>query len=249
MGQNVAGVDGFLVVGLTGGIGAGKTLVANHLKEQGASVINADLLAHEAYEKGGGDAVIAQLVSAFGSKILTADGSIDRKGLGDVVFGNNLQMKRLTGKRTHSAYLSLFLDVVWPAIHEKARERISQVKKRGQTKSHSEGESVTVGIADHLIVLEAAVLLEAEWCDLVDVVWLVYTTDEVAKQRVKTRDCIPEEKVEARLKSQMSNEARILSLEKGEKQFRLLNSQVSKELLMERANHLVKEAQELRRVV
>ncbi|HEY8490008.1 MAG TPA: dephospho-CoA kinase, partial [Dehalococcoidia bacterium] len=83
-----------------------------------------------------------RVVEAFGPEIVGPNGEIDRAKLGARVFGNPEQMKRLT-------------DIVWPAIRELARERIEAERRRGT----------------RVVVLEAAVLVEAGWFDLVDEVW------------------------------------------------------------------------------
>ena len=81
-----------LVVGLTGGIGAGKSLVARYFAELGAIVISADDLARQAIERGtpGFDAVVA----LFGDEILK-EGDIDRRALGDIVFKDATKRKEL----------------------------------------------------------------------------------------------------------------------------------------------------------
>lgn len=73
-----------LQIGLTGGIGSGKSTVAARLQAHGAVVIDADRLAREVVEKG--TVGLAQIESAFGTGILTGDGSLDRAALGAVVF-------------------------------------------------------------------------------------------------------------------------------------------------------------------
>jgi dephospho-CoA kinase len=75
-----------LLVGLTGGIGSGKSTVARMLERHGAVVFDADALAREAVEPGtpGHDAV----VDRFGPDVLLPDGSVDREALGSIVFGN-----------------------------------------------------------------------------------------------------------------------------------------------------------------
>lgn len=84
-----------LRIGLTGGIGTGKSLVTQFLAEQGAVVVNADLLGHQAYLPGtlGFD----QVVAAFGDEIVGNDGHVDRKKLGSIVFADPKQMERLNG--------------------------------------------------------------------------------------------------------------------------------------------------------
>ena len=82
-----------LIVGLTGGIGAGKSAVAARLAAHGALVIDSDRLAREVVQPGTGG--LAEVVAAFGPDVLTADGSLDRPALGRRVFGDEAARRRL----------------------------------------------------------------------------------------------------------------------------------------------------------
>jgi dephospho-CoA kinase len=82
-----------IIIGLTGNIGTGKSTVAAMLAGLGADVIDADKVAHEAMRRG--TPVHAQIVNAFGPSILAADGEIDRKQLGAIVFSNPVALARL----------------------------------------------------------------------------------------------------------------------------------------------------------
>lgn len=167
------------VIGLTGGLASGKSTAARFLKEQGAHVIDADVLGHSAYEPG--SPAHAQVVAAFGRDVLTANGRIDRKVLGGKVFGKPAELKKLT-------------DIVWPAIRMLAQAEIAQVRAAGNRS---------------VIVLEAAVLFEAGWEDLGDEVWVNIVDREAAITRATQRDNVPRATVESRLDAQLSNAERI----------------------------------------
>jgi dephospho-CoA kinase len=81
------------MVGLTGGIGAGKSAVANQLAALGAIVIDADRLAREAVVTGSEG--LAEVVAAFGPEVLAADGTLDRAVLASRVFGDDAARRRL----------------------------------------------------------------------------------------------------------------------------------------------------------
>jgi dephospho-CoA kinase len=83
------------MVGLTGGIGSGKSAVAARLAEHGAIVIDADTLAREAVAQG--TEGLAEVVAAFGPGVLAADGGLDRPALGRLVFGDDVARRRLEG--------------------------------------------------------------------------------------------------------------------------------------------------------
>jgi len=84
-----------LRVGLTGGIGAGKSAVSRRLAELGAVIIDADRLAREVVA--GGTDGLAEVVAAFGPEVLGADGQLDRPKLGQRVFGDDAARRRLEG--------------------------------------------------------------------------------------------------------------------------------------------------------
>ena len=164
---------------LTGGLASGKSTAARFLKEQGAHVIDADVLGHLTYEPG--SPAHAQVVAAFGRDVLSADGRIDRKVLGGKVFGKPAELTKLT-------------DIVWPTIGALAAEEIARVRAAGNAR---------------VIVLEAAVLFEAGWQDLGDEVWVNIVDREIAIARAIERDSMPRATVERRLDSQLSNAERI----------------------------------------
>jgi len=167
-----------LIIGLTGGIASGKSTAARRLGEWGAHVIDADKLGHRAYLK---DTVAFHaVVAAFGEDTVGEDGEIDRRALGGKVFGNPDKLKQLT-------------DIVWPAIRELAAQEIAAVQQREP---------------ERVIVLEAAVLLEAGWQDLVDEIWATVVDREVAVARAADRDGVDAQAVEARIDAQISNDER-----------------------------------------
>lgn len=167
------------VICLTGGIASGKSTAARFLKEQGAHVIDADVLGHRTYEPG--SPAHAKVVAAFGADVLAADGRIDRKALGAKVFGKPAELKKLT-------------DIVWPAIRALAEEEIARVRAAGTAR---------------VIVLEAAVLFEAGWNDVGDEVWVNIVDRDVAIARAMQRDNTARATVESRIDAQLSNAERI----------------------------------------
>ena len=167
------------ILGLTGGIASGKSTAATQLKELGAIVLDADRYGHRVYEQ---DAPgFHAVVNEFGHDLVGEDGEIDRRVLGGKVFGDPAQMKRLT-------------DIVWPEIRRLAAEEITEIRDR---------EPATV------IVLEAAVLIEAEWQDLADEVWVIIVEPELAKKRLMERNRLSEEQADARIESQLTNKERL----------------------------------------
>lgn len=157
---------------------SGKSTAARFLKDQGAHVIDADLLGHRTYEPG--SPAHAGVVAAFGPDVLAPDGKIDRTVLGKKVFGKPAELKKLT-------------DIVWPAIRKLAQDEIAAVRAAGTPR---------------VIVFEAAVLFEAGWQDLGDAVWVVIVDRPIAIARAIQRDNMPRAAAESRLDAQLSNAER-----------------------------------------
>jgi dephospho-CoA kinase len=93
-----------LLVGLTGGIASGKSVVAARLAEHGAVVVDADAIAREVVEPG--TPALARIAEAFGPQVITADGALDRAALGAIVFSDPAKLAVLNGI-THPAVLEL----------------------------------------------------------------------------------------------------------------------------------------------
>ena len=167
-----------ITIGLTGGIASGKSTAARHLRELGAHVIDADRLGHRVYEPGAPG--FGKVVAAFGQGIVADDGSIDRRKLGSKVFGQPRALKRLT-------------DIVWPEIH-----RLAGLAMEAQRAADP----------DAVVVLEAAVMLEAGWQHSLDEVWVVVVDPQTAIERCMARDGLSAAEVRARLDAQAANEER-----------------------------------------
>src|SRR5262249_12305698 len=119
------------------------------------------------------------VVDAFGQGVVASDGEIDRKALGAIVFGDPAERRRLEG-------------IVWPVMKEMMRHYFDELRQ----------QDIAV------VVLEAAVLIEAEWFDLVDQVWVVTVPPEVAEGRIVERNGLTPEQAQARIAAQLSNEER-----------------------------------------
>ena len=165
-------------IGLTGGIGSGKSTVSKVLATLGAHIIDADIVGHEIYLPG--KAAWKQVTEAFGQEILAADHTIDRKKLGAIVFSSPDVLARLNA-------------IVHPIMFEEIRQRI-QAKR-------AEGFAAP-------IVVEAAILIEANWLPLADTVWVVEADKEAAIRRVSEQRGMSAADAEARIANQLSNAER-----------------------------------------
>lgn len=165
-------------IGLTGGIGSGKSTVSQLLAELGAFVIDADKVGHEIYLPG--KEAWKQVTAAFGPEILAADQTIDRKKLGAIVFNSPEARQRLNA-------------IVHPLMFQDIARRIQDKQAAGFSGP---------------IVVEAAILIEANWIPLVDEVWLVETNKQAVVERVAAQRGLPASDTEARIASQLSNAER-----------------------------------------
>ena len=106
-----------------------------------------------------------KLVAHFGEEIVGEDGMINRKALGGKVYNDPAQMDALNG-------------IVWPAIRALMDARVQQ---KAEEIGMAQGDAFSV---KNVIVVEAAVLIEAKWFDLVDEVWMTFTDRELQKKRL-----------------------------------------------------------------
>ena len=164
-----------IVIGLTGGFGSGKSTVSRILQGLGARVLDADKVGHQLYQPG--TPVWKEVVAAFGPGIVQANGEIDRKKLGEVVFKDHEALKRLNA-------------IMHPRMFEAMKETLEGWRREG------------VKVA----VLEAAILFEANWTPLVDQVWVTRASEEKVAERLGRDKGLSPAQVRSRLASQMSVE-------------------------------------------
>jgi len=167
-----------LTIGLMGGIGSGKSTVTKILAELGAPVIDADKVGHAIYAPGG--PAYPDMIEAFGEGILAPDRTIDRKKLGPIVFADPAALKRLNS-------------IVHPKMFVRMREMVAEMRAAGEGKP---------------IVVEAAILIEANWQPLFNEIWLVVTSRERVIERIERDRGMNPEQTEVRIKAQLSDEER-----------------------------------------
>lgn len=165
------------VVGITGGVGSGKSVVMNILKEKyGAEVILADLVAHDLMEPGQQNYL--DIVEAFGEGILAQDKTIDRPALAKVVFGNQERLARLNA-------------ITHPNVKKEIFHRIEGIKEKGEAS---------------FIAVEAALLLEEGYQNDFDMMWYVYVDETTRIERLKEGRGYTEEKCREIMAKQLPEE-------------------------------------------
>ena len=171
------------VIGLTGGIGTGKSEVSQVLGELGAEVVDADKIAHEVYEPQ--TTGWREVVDTFGEAILDSEGRIDRKQLASIVFGDKRALEKLNS-------------IVHPKVRQLLHERIDELKRQG----------IEVIVVEVPLLIEA-IRREAWWTQMLDEIWVVVSPEEQVVERVRARSSLDEAAIRSRINSQTTQEERI----------------------------------------
>ncbi|MFL0555850.1 MULTISPECIES: dephospho-CoA kinase [Paenibacillus] len=163
-------------IGLTGGIATGKSTVSRLLAERGAAIIDADVIAREIMEPE--HPVLAAVSERFGPGVLNADGTLNRKKLGEIVFSNPEERKALEAL-TH------------PAIRAEMKQRM---------------EELEAADPHRLVVADIPLLYESGLDPLYERIMVVYVPREVQLTRLMLRDGLSKEAAEQRINAQMDIE-------------------------------------------
>lgn len=170
-----------VVLGLTGGIGSGKSTVAALLEARGARVIDADRIVRELQEPG--EPVFEAMVERFGAGIVAADGTLDRKAVADIVFTDDDALADLNA-------------IVHPAVGAELMARLEEVLS-----SPAEGGDV--------VVLDVPLLVEAADPPELAGVVVVDADVEVAVHRLVSQRGFTVDDAQARVARQASREERL----------------------------------------
>ena len=164
------------IIGLTGGIACGKSSVAEKLRRiTGAMTLDIDKVTRWLLEPGG--ALFEIYVRHFGNKIVTDEGVLDRRLIGEIIFNNPAEREWINS-------------VAHPMLLNLARDFFVECSQIGAG----------------LVVLEVPLLFEAGWEHLFDEIWAVYTKRQLQKRRLMWRDNLTKEQALARINAQMSRE-------------------------------------------
>ena len=165
------------VIGVTGGVGCGKSFVMEQLKERHqVATILTDLVAHELMEAG--KKSYEQIVAHFGSQILDDEGVIDRKALGEIVFQNPKELQILN-------------QITHPNVKEEVIQRIARIKEEGVAS---------------MIAVEAALLIEDHYDQICEELWFIDARDEVRIERLMKKRGYTREKCLSIMEKQLSRD-------------------------------------------
>ncbi|WP_010272016.1 dephospho-CoA kinase [Paenibacillus senegalensis] len=159
--------------GLTGGIASGKSTVSKLLADRGAIIVDADQIAREVVLPG--TPLLSEVAQTFGEEILLADGSLNRKKLGSIVFSDEAKRKKLES-------------MLHPAIRKLMRERM---------------EDAEAAQPDKLVVVDIPLLYESDLAHLFEEVIVVYVPVEIQIERLMSRDGLSQEQALQRIETQM----------------------------------------------
>ena len=160
------------VIGLTGGIACGKSTISAALEEMGASIIDGDVLSRELTAPGG--PALPAIREHFGDGVFHPDGTLNRRALGDVIFGSDEARAQLDA-------------IMQPMLRRMILDGIEDARQSGTP----------------LCVLDMPLLYEAGIDGLCDRVWCAWIPRETQLERLMTRDGFTREEAEARLRSQL----------------------------------------------
>jgi dephospho-CoA kinase len=168
-----------LLVGLTGGIASGKSVVAARFGEHGAVVVDADQIAREVVARG--TPALARIAEEFGSGVLASDGSLDRGALGAIVFADPRKLAMLNS-------------ITHPAVRELSQRRFAEAAESDP---------------DAIVVYDVPLLTDARGKDEFDLVVVVSAPEEVRIERmVSLRGMSPEE-AGRRIRAQVPEQQRL----------------------------------------
>nr|WP_293063191.1 dephospho-CoA kinase [Okeania sp. SIO2B3] len=171
------------LIGLTGGIGTGKTTVSNYLnKTYHLPIWDADIYARKAVQPD--SLILDSIVEHYGTNILLPNGNLDRQKLGEIVFNNQEELFWLE-KQIH------------PYVRDRFEENIQQfVVKNNEPGYNTSGRYPTA-------VLVIPLLFEAKMTDLVTEIWVTYTSPQQQIERLMKRDSLSQEQAYTRINHQM----------------------------------------------
>jgi len=168
-----------LLVGLTGGMGSGKTLSASFFKDLGAFILDADLICRKLVEPG--QAAWKEIEAVFGKEIFTGSGNLDRRKLADIIFGNPEKKQTLE-------------DILHPKVFEFERVEYDAIRKEHP---------------NALVIVDAALLIESGNYKKMDKVVVVNSDEKNRINRILARSKLSRDEIADRIKNQMPSDEKI----------------------------------------
>jgi dephospho-CoA kinase len=168
-----------LLVGLTGGMGSGKTLSASFFKDFGAFILDADLICRKLVEPG--QAAWKEIEAVFGKEIFTGSGNLDRRRLADIIFGDPEKKQTLE-------------DILHPKVFEFERLEYDAIRKEHP---------------NALVIVDAALLIESGNYKKMDKVIVVNSDEKKRINRILARSELSRDEIADRIKNQMPSDEKV----------------------------------------
>lgn len=167
------------VLGIMGGVGAGKSTILEYLKQHyGAMIIECDEVGRSLQRQGG--ACYLPMVKLFGEKILQEDGAIDRKLVARMIFEDPERKKALE-------------EIVHPAVKTEVLRQLEELDREG------------ISAGRKLAVIESALLIDDHYEELCDEIWYVYAAEEKRRERLKSSRHYSDERIARMFAAQRSD--------------------------------------------
>ncbi len=165
------------VIGITGGVGAGKTAILSYIaKKYNCRIILADEVAHMVKEPG--QVCYQRLITLLSEEILKPDGTIDKAKMAAKIFASEELLNEVNA-------------IIHPAVQDYIVEVIKKEKEEKILK---------------FLFIEAALLIEAGYLDIVDELWYIYADEDVRRARLKASRQYSDEKIDSIMEQQLSEE-------------------------------------------
>jgi len=167
------------IIGLTGGIGTGKSTVSAYLKEKGCVILDADKMSRQLTAPGG--KALPEIRRIFGAEVFSDDGTLDRKKLGNIVFNNADKLKALE-------------EITTQKVVEQTIDGLVRLRKASY---------------NGIVIIDAPLLFECGMQVLAEANWLVPARLEVRIERIIKRDGLDRQSILDRINNQMNDEEKM----------------------------------------
>lgn len=165
------------VIGITGGVGSGKSALLSYIKgKYDCEIILADEAAHRVKEPG--QPCYQKLIELLTDDILNEDGTINKKEMAAKIFESDELLEKVNA-------------IIHPAVKEMVLQEITRLKKEGKT---------------CFFFIEAALLIECGYLNIVDEMWYIYAREDIRRKRLKESRNYTDEKINAIMDSQLKEE-------------------------------------------
>ncbi len=169
-----------LKIGLTGGIGSGKTAISDQFQKLGINIVDTDIISHQLLNNN--PVVLKKIIDVFSNKVLDAGGVIDRKKLAQIVFNDKDQKQQLE-------------NILHPAIRNEVSQKIQCFNSQSTPPEY--------------IIIVVPLLLETGFTDLIDRILVVVAEENIRVERIKQRDNRTLDEIHAIISNQINNDKRI----------------------------------------